>query len=417
MIARAAANLGEPLDAGTPIIVLRRSLDKFQHCALAVARTAGRQGVAVHTVSPGRMEPAMRSRYMTGTVALPAAASDADWIQAVLALRSHLAGAILLPVDDVAAVTVDSHQEKLSEHFRLPLAPAGVRRRLASKRELHLLCVELGLPSPDSRFPTSEAELEREAAALGYPLILKRSDPWLPPRDAFAPSVAIAYNARQAREAYEAMESDVAPQIMLQEYIPGGPESVWMFNGYFGAAASCLCAFTGRKLRQRGSGTGPTTLGECLPNPAVETNARRLLQELDYRGIVDMGFRFDRRDGLYKLLDVNPRLGSTFRLFAGSAGIDVVRAMHLDLTGRPVLASRAIPGRRWIDDRSDPVSAARMIRRGELTPSEWARSLRGVNEAAWWAADDPAPFAAMFGQSGPAAWRMLAGRRLAGRRR
>jgi D-aspartate ligase len=48
------------------------------------------------------------------------------------------------------------------------------------------------------------------------------------------------------------------------------------------------------------------------------------MQEIGYSGIVDIGYRYDRRDGEYKLLDVNPRVGATFRLFVDSNGMDVV---------------------------------------------------------------------------------------------
>jgi D-aspartate ligase len=399
------------LDTATPILILRRSLGPFQHCALAVARSAGRLGVPVHSVCTDPGEPAMRSRYITSAVRIAPDLTEEAWVQALIALRPRLGRAILLPVDDLAAVTVGDHQDRLAEPFLLPLAPEGIRRRLASKRELHALCLRLDLPTPVSSFPADESEFIAHVAAAGYPVVLKRSDPWLPPRNPSAPSVFIARTPEDALQAYREMESDVAPQLMVQEYIPGDSDSVWMFNGYAGDGGRCLCAFTARKLRQRGPRTGPTTLGECAGNETVSKAAQRLLAELDYRGIVDMGFRYDRRDGLYKLLDVNPRLGSTFRLFTAGNGIDVVRAMHLDLTARPVPPSQLTPGRRWLDERSDPVTAVQLGREGSLRFRAWTRSLRGIDEAAWWAGDDPRPFFAMCAQSGAPAVRMIAGGR------
>jgi len=48
--------------------------------------------------------------------------------------------------------------------------------------------------------------------------------------------------------------------------------------------------------------------------------------------------------GAYHLLDFNPRPGAQFRLFTDRAGTDVVRAQHLDLTGRAVPAGVAAYG-------------------------------------------------------------------------
>jgi predicted ATP-grasp superfamily ATP-dependent carboligase len=169
-----------------------------------------------------------------------------------------------------------------------------------------------------------------------------------------------------------------------------------MFNGYFARDGACHCAFTGCKLRQTGPRTGPTTLGVCVHNATVVEQAIKLLSALGYRGIVDMGFRYDARDGRYKLLDANPRLGSTFRLFVAENGLDVVRAMHLDLTDRPVPAAPPCQGRLWLDEPHDAMTALQMLREGSLQARLWRRSLRNVAETAWWAADDPEPFLRML---------------------
>jgi predicted ATP-grasp superfamily ATP-dependent carboligase len=129
----------------------------------------------------------------------------------------------------------------------------------------------------------------------------------------------------------------------------------------------------------------------------VEAVTHRLMKALGYRGIVDMGYRYDARDGRYKLLDVNPRIGATFRLFVGSNGLDVARALYLDLTGQPVPASQAPEGRRWLVENQDLSAGLVYLRDGHLTPAEWLRSLRGVSEVAWFAWDDPVPFGLMLG--------------------
>src|SRR6266508_1842962 len=126
-----------------------------------------------------------------------------------------------------------------------------------------------------------------------------------------------------------------------------------MYNGYFNAHSESLVHFTGRKLRQHPPYTGMTTLGVCASNEVVEATTERFMKAIGYRGIVDMGYRFDARDGLYKLLDVNPRIGATFRLFVGTNGIDVARALYLDLTGQGVPRSRVRNGRKWLVETTE----------------------------------------------------------------
>src|SRR5947208_5167972 len=95
---------------------------------------------------------------------------------------------------------------------------------------------------------------------------------------------------------------------------------------------------------------------------------------------LDVGYRYDARDGKYKLLDVNPRIGSTFRLFVSENGMDVARALYLDLTRQPVPPARLPEGRKWLVEDLDLTASFRYGRDGVLNVREWARSLRGVQE-------------------------------------
>jgi predicted ATP-grasp superfamily ATP-dependent carboligase len=169
-----------------------------------------------------------------------------------------------------------------------------------------------------------------------------------------------------------------------------------MLDGYFGADSACLAAYTGRKLRQHPTDTGMTSLGVCEHNPAVIETTERFFRRIGYRGIVDMGYRHDARDGRYKLLDVNPRIGATFRLFVDPAGIDVLRALYLDLTGQTTPARAPVrEGRRWFVEHHDVAEAAAAIRRRDMSVGAWLRSLLPVREAAWFSPADPLPAAAL----------------------
>jgi D-aspartate ligase len=392
-----AVELG-PDGRPVPVLVLRRSLGELQHCVLAVGRTLGRLGVPVYAVRRGRTEPATMSRYISGGLDLNADATEQEWVDQLMGLDPHLSGAILLPIDDVSSVIVGDHREVLSSRFRLPQQPLGLPRRLASKLELAGLCRELDVPTPETVLLSSPEEAVRFTERFGYPVVLKRSVAWGGTVDAEGASVLIVGGPAELRPAYDRIRiqsPDDVPNVLAQEYIPGSSESVWIFNGYFDRESRCVSAFTGQKLRQCAHGAGQTTLGVCAHNQTVVDLASRLLEGVQYRGIVDMGFRFDARDGRYKLLDVNPRLGSTFRLFSAADGADVVRAMYLDLTGRPVPAAAAAPGRTWCDEPHDVVAAWRLVRARELSLGAWARSVGRATEFVWWAKDDPRPFLAM----------------------
>jgi predicted ATP-grasp superfamily ATP-dependent carboligase len=250
---------------------------------------------------------------------------------------------------------------------------------------MHLLANEHGIPTPATMLPASAADVEEFVESSTFPIVMKPADPFLGVRR----SPKILYSREELMEQVDREEAQAPLNIVLQEYIPGDVDTVWMCNGYFGPQPDHSVVFTGKKLRQT-SPTGIASLSVCLPNETVANQTRRFMEGIGYRGCVGIGYRYDSRDGLYKLLDVNARVSGAFRLFAGTNEMDVVRVCYLDLTGQNVPETRLRPGRKWMLE-DDLVAAVPAIRSGRLSITEWARSVRGVRELQWFVADDPAP--------------------------
>ncbi len=124
----------------------------------------------------------------------------------------------------------------------------------------------------------------------------------------------------------------------------------------------------------------------------MESMSINFLRAVGYKGVVDIDYRYDHRDGQYKILDVNPRVGGSFRLFVGKGGVDVVRALYLGMTGQKVPNDTQIEGRKWVEEEGDLLFWPKYCRDGLLSFGEWIKSFRGVREGAWFAIDDPYPF-------------------------
>ena len=304
---------------------------------------------------------------------------------------------VLIPTTDIAALFVAKHAGALEERFRFPRVEPALVEALYSKKEMHCLARKYGVPTPEAFFPQSRSEACQFAAGAEYPVVIKAIHDRVLRRRGRVTKV-IARNRHELIESYEWMEDPGAPSLMFQQSIPG--RDLWMFNGYFDENSECKVGFTGRKLRQFPAYTGATTLGICMRNEAVASIAEQFMKALGYRGVLDIDYCYDARDGLYKVLDVNPRVGSTFRLFAGKDGaedeVDVVRALYRDLTGQSVHAATAPEGRKWLVEDFDLLACLRYRRDGVLAMREWIGSYRGVRELACFALDDPLPVLAML---------------------
>ena len=385
----AAPNGNRPLriaDTSVPAVVLKAE----EYGSLGIVRSLGRQGVPVYCVEANPAAPATRSRYCAGKFAWSVDTApperSVDFLLQIA--KKFSTPPVLIPTGDAANVFVAEHAEALQPAFRFPVSPPGVAQTLYDKKEMYHLCKQFDVPTAETAFPLNGQDVLNFLRTAEFPIVLKAIDPArLQQRTGVR--LLIVHDRATLLESYARMEDPDQPNLMLQEYIPGGEDTVWMFNGYFDANSECLFGATGRKLRQSPVYTGMTSLGICLKNETVAANTQKLMKAVGYRGILDIGHRYDARNGQYKILDINPRIGATFRLFAATNGLDVVRALYLDLTGQTVPLAEVRENRKWFVEDKDLFSCIAYRRDGKLTIGQWLASFRGVEEAAYFAWDDP----------------------------
>ncbi|MET7271658.1 ATP-grasp domain-containing protein [Streptomyces flaveolus] len=371
------------LDSRVPAVLLRIDPNPFHHGTLGAVRSLGRAGVAVHVVADSAGSPVPKSRYVRRMHPPPLPGASADDILTVLRrVAGEVASpAVLIPMDDASAIAVARLRDALAPSYLLPAMPGALAERVADKGELAAVCAAADVPHPVTLVPDSAARAADAVRRLGVPVVAKWSRPWLLPAGSGLRSTLLVRSPEQARELY-LRTAEAGSPLLLQTYLPPGPDRDWFFHGYADGSGAVRAGGPGRKQLAWPRGAGLTAVGRWTPNPQVQELAERLTGELGYRGIFDLDFRRCGTTGRYHLLDFNPRPGAQFRLFADSAGLDVVRALHLDLTGRPLPDGAPLAGRAFVVENYAPLTA--------LRPAPDGREL------AWYARDDPAPGWAMW---------------------
>lgn len=396
------------VDSSTPVVVLKLDPNVFHHGGLGVIRSLGRWGVPVHVVHEDLLAPAAASRFVHGRWRWNPGSEHRERVQAGLIRIAERIGrrCVLITTDDAGAIFLAEQGDPLRRWFLFPEPHRDLPRRVADKESLAHLCRARAFPAPETARPPSLEEALGFVNRFGLPLVAKVASPWRRPEGSRLRSTMLVRTTGELAALF--VRPDAATPLLLQEFIPGGRDADWFFHAYCDRRSVCRPGFTGVKLRAYPVRAGITTLGRTADNERLRCDIERLLAELGYRGLVDLDLRRDPRDGEYKLVDFNPRLGAQFRLFENTSGLDVVRAAYLDLTGQELPDGAAIPDRRFWVENYDMLAALAQYRRGELNAAGWARSLRGVDERAWFARDDLAPFGLMCLRF---AWRALPGRR------
>ena len=384
------------LDEHLEVVLLRVPGYPLNHGAVGAIRSLGRAGVKVHAVVEDRLTPAALSRYLASKIVWPVehgAVDEAEpthLVERLVALGPGFAAPpLIVCTDDAAAVLAAENASVLAEHFLLPAVPADLPRRLANKYELARLCEEHDVPSPVTRHADTRDGLEAAIVEMTFPVVMKSTglgDASV--RQVIRRSSIVASEA-ELREAACKWEEPFG--VVLQDYLPDDVSEDWFVHGYCDADARVRIAFTGRKLRSWPPRTGATACAYVHTNHKLVETTAALGARIGYRGIFDLDWRLDRRTGRYDLLDFNPRLGAQFRAFENDAGIDVVRAMHLDMAGRQIPAGSVTDGQRFV---VEPFQlASRLVDRVPLaTPAGYGA---GRTRLAWVATDDPLPVLAM----------------------
>jgi D-aspartate ligase len=384
-----------PVDQEVPALIVKIGHYPLHHGGVGAIRTLGRLGVPVYAITEDSLTPAALSQYCQKAFVWPTTGGEdpEELADGLLAIGAQIGRpTVAVPTDEEAAVLLAEHAGRLSRRFLLPQVPPELPSRLASKQGLYELCREHGVPAPRSAFPATAAELARFARQASFPLVAKNLEAWVRRTAPVVPGTTV-FGTEQELLA-TARDWGCQPSVILQEYIPREHAQDWIVHLYCDADSNCLVEFTGIKLRSWPPHAGMTACAKTTPNPALAAAAARFCKEIGFRGIGDLDWRLDLRDGQYKLLDFNPRTGAQFRLFETELGVDVVRAMHLDLTGRQVPPSPQVNGRKMIVENIDLLARLAYRRSPALAPQPSVPCTRRA-ELGWLAADDLLPFLAM----------------------
>jgi len=358
------------------------------HGSLAVARSLGRRGIPVWFLTHDH--PLARfSRYVirSGRWPGPNDPGAAEWLLC-FARQHRLGGWTLFACGDAEVHLAARNHAALSAMFQVATPPWAITRWTADKRLTDQYARDIGVDSPWSYCPQS-----RDDAAhvdCRFPVILKPTVQ--EQRNAFTRAKAWRADDRATLVArfVEAAALVGEQGIVLQELIPGGGER------QFSYAALCdrgvpVASLVARRTRQFPIDFGYTsTWVETIERPEVEEAACRVLRSLGYSGLVEVEFKYDIRDGGYKLLDINARPWTWIGLGA-AAGVDFPFLAWQLSQGETPVPARGTVGARWIHLTRDLVAAGQEKWAGVSSPARYLSLWRQPLAFAAFAKDDPLP--------------------------
>lgn len=275
--------------------------------SLAAVRALGKKGIKVTVGESTGLATAAFSRYRNKAVVYPSPFfNPLDFVDFLRRELSHHSYRMLLPMEDETSTLIAQHHREFSQLTFLPIVPAEKLQFARSKDNVLKTAAQQGIPIPKTWFINSISDLETLKNSFTYPVVIK------PTMSSGALGIAYPQNPAELIKHYLSVHKRF-PYPMIQEYIPReGP----------GYGASFLideqgrvkASFVHKRLREYPVTGGASTLRESARHDDIRDMALALLKSLDWFGVAMVEFKIDPRDGIPKLMEINPRFWGSLHL-------------------------------------------------------------------------------------------------------
>ncbi|HWM54248.1 MAG TPA: hypothetical protein VNO20_02515 [Solirubrobacterales bacterium] len=340
--------------------------------ALSVARSLWDAGIQVHVLDR-RDSPARVSRHRTSFVDVGGPDMQdrmLDW------LDTAPDGAVVLAGSDDGLELIARHGAELAQRGLRPMEADGeVLLTMLDKQRTYELADAHGIGTPNTIALRTAADVEEIADELSYPCMLKPNHAHLfrLRAESNVKALVIGSPAELRTEFGRLQEAGI--EMLVTEVICGPSDEFVSYFGYLDETGVPLVRFTKCKIRQHPPGFGLGTYHASTHDPEVAELGQRFLEAVGMRGLGNVEFKRDGRDGQLKVIECNARFTASNEVIR-RAGIDLPLFAYNRLVGRPTppVDSYRDDVRLW-----EPINDTRAFlvyrRRGELTLPAWLRSI------------------------------------------
>jgi predicted ATP-grasp superfamily ATP-dependent carboligase len=367
-----------------------------ENIAVSAARSLSREGARVHALGDAS-DPVRASRHCHEFVDVGARKGVADRYLEWLSTDGPRAGAVL-PCDDDGLEMIARNRALLVDWGYSPIeADDDVLLAMLDKDRTYELSRKAGVPTPRTATVRTYEEAMAAADEFSYPCALKPLS-----SHAFAQHFGILKKVLLVDSREELLREfertlEVGVEMLVTEIVPGGDDQYFSYYSYLDERGEPLYHFCKRKLRQWPVHFGLTTYHLTIWDERVAELGLKFFQGVGLRGVGNVEFKLDPRDGEYKIIECNHRFTAASDLVR-HAGIDMPLIAYRRALGMPVEPVRGyrVGARMW-----HPVEDLRSLRgyrqEGTLSVSRYAASLMHRQHFPLLSVDDPGPSLASLG--------------------
>ncbi len=350
---------------------------------LGVARALNAAGVRVTAFCdrPGNAHRHSRAVHHVVT-------ADGHGAPLMAALRAYRA---MLDHDPVLFLTTEDAVSTVAEGradlsgYRFDMPDSMIVHDLMNKDRFVPLAEAAGLPQPHSVTIRTQADTAA-ISSIAPPLIVKPAERSARYSTRFRKAYVVDDASSAAQLATEML--DVTPEVIVQQYVPGGDDCIYFCLQYRNAAGQAVASFSGRKTASWPPQVGGTA--ECVAAPehgaALFDLTDRFFAQAGFIGMGGVEYKRDPRDGRFYLIEPTVSRTDYQAEVATLNGVNLPYAAWCSALGRPVPQFTPRADRGWRDGGA-VASGAQVQRQGST-----ADGGRWHSVDALFRPDDPLPW-------------------------
>ena len=135
-------------------------------------------------------------------------------------------------------------------------------------------------------------------------------------------------------------------EFIISEYIPGDDTNIYAYTCFRSHEGQILNEWIGKKLTQHPNNYGVFSSASNEATGIVLEQGRSVVKELDAFGIVEPEFKYDYRDGKFKLMETNLRSMMWHRT-GNISGVKLQEIQFKYATGQAITKYKQVLDKRW----------------------------------------------------------------------
>ena len=294
-------------------------------------------GVCSVAVGKGRLGATSNSKIVTVEVIEPRLEEDDVFVSTLREFAKRYPPELpllLVPCGDNYIKLLCRNQEKLRDVYRFACISAELLAQLGTKETFYALCEQHGFLFPKTATVTVNNYVGYEVP-FEFPVVVK-------------PSNSVAYwnchfphkkkvFVANTKEEFDAIldaiyHSSYQDHLIIQEYIPGDDSHMRVMNCFSGKDGKVRLIALGQVLLEEHSPEGIGSYAAILPteDASLARQMKTFLEDIGYIGFANFDFKYDSRDGKYKLFEMNPRQGRS-SFFVTAQGYNLAQYLAEDV--------------------------------------------------------------------------------------